>query len=328
MFRFLQSLIFLFGCLTVIGQEVPRYVLVEHFTNTWCPNCASRNPALFSVIQKYPKNVHHVSFHPPIPYNGCPLYQFNKTDNQERTSFYGVVGTPSVSLNGGSLMGGSTLVSDAQITKEIARTSPLSVLVSETGQDNNRSATIKLKANASITGDLRLVVLLAERNLRFTASNGELDHYNVMRKYLTPAGGQKISITQAGEQNFTFNFKDTAGWKPEEIYALAFVQNYSNKEVINSGTRFDQATTPVLSSLQVTGIKIYPTLVDQAFYVDYFFQNPARLEIYNTRGQLVLQNQQVSGRNPEIPVEGLTPGVYLIKLVEKNKIFNARFIKQ
>jgi len=320
-------MIFLFGCLVVKGQEVPRYVLIEHFTNTWCPICASRNPSLFSLIQQYPKNVHHVSFHPPIPYSGCPLYQFNKTDNQERTGFYGVIGTPTVILNGGNLMGGSPLVTKDQITKEIARTSPLSVLVAESGQGNNRSATIKLKASASIAGDLRLIVLLAERNLRFTASNGELDHYNVMRKYLTPAGGQKISITQAGEQNFTFNFKDTAGWKPEEIYALALVQNYTNKEIINSGTRFDQATTPVLSTHQVTGIKIYPTLVDQAFYIDYFFQNPARLEIYNTRGQLVLQKQQIYGRNPEITIEGLTPGVYLIKLVEKDKIFNARFIK-
>lgn len=328
MLKHLRSIIFLFGSLVVKGQEVPRYVLVEHFTNTWCPNCASRNPSLFAVLQKYPKSVHHVSIHPPIPYSGCTLYQFNKVHNQERTSFYGVFGTPSVVLNGGNSMGGSPLVTEAQITAQIARTSPLSVLVSESGQDNNRIAEVKLKSNAAVSGDLRLIVLLAERNVRFTASNGELDHYNVMRKYLTPVSGQNITISQAGEQSFVFNYKDTTGWKPEEIYALALVQNFNTKEVLNSGTRFDQVTTSLGNAPRVSGLKIYPTLVDQAFYIDYFVQTSARLEVYNTRGQLVFHNQQLYGRNPSIVVDGLASGVYLVKLVEGNKIFNARFIKQ
>lgn len=317
-----------FSFLAVTGQEVPRYVLVEHFTNTWCPICAGRNPSLFNVIQKYPKSVHHLSLHPPIPYSGCPLYQFNKSDNQERTNYYGVIGTPVVVLNGGGLMGGSPLVTEDQVKKEIAKTSPLAVLVSENGQGNNRTVTVKLKSSTSLSGDLRLMVILAERNLRFTASNGELDHYNVMRKFLTPVSGQKITISQAGEQNFVFNYKDTLGWKPEEIYALALVQNSATKEVLNSGTRFDQVTTPLESFGRITGIKIYPTLVSQAFFIDYFFSTAGNLEIFNTRGQLVIKNQQVSGRNPSIPVDGLNPGVYLIKLVAGDKIFNARFIKQ
>lgn len=313
---------------SVIGQDFPRYVLVEHFTNTWCPICAGRNPSLFDILQKYPKSVHHVSLHPPIPYSGCPLYQFNKGDNQDRSNYYGVIGTPAISLNGGGLMGGSPLVTENLIKKEISRTSPLAVIVSENGQDNTRSASIKLKANTAITGDLRLIVLLAERNLRFTASNGELDHYNVMRKFLTPVNGQKINISQAGEQSFTFNFKDTLGWKPEEIYVLALVQNFTNKEVMNSGTRFDQVTTPIKAAPYSTDIKIYPTLVSREFFFDYAFDTGAFLEIYNTRGQLVLKNQKITGRNPSVYVDGLTPGVYLIKLVERAQIYNARFIKQ
>jgi len=321
-------ILFFYSFLGVSAQEVPRYVLVEHFTNTWCPICAGRNPTLYDAIMKYPKSVHHLSLHPPIPYSGCPLYQFNKTENQERTNYYGINGTPAIVLNGGSVMGGSPLVTDDQIKKEIARTSPLAVLVTENGQGNNRSTTVKVKSSAALGGDLRLIVLLAERNLRFTASNGELDHFNVMRKYLTPVAGQKITITGNGEQNFTFNFKDTLGWKPEEIYVLALVQNFSTKEVINSGTRFDQVTTPLISNPGIQGIKIYPTLVSQAFFIDYFFHTQAQLEIYNTRGQLIIKNRQFSGRNPSVSVEGLSPGVYLIKLVEGDKIFNARFIKQ
>jgi hypothetical protein len=116
-----------------------------------------------------------------------------------------------------STYGGSPLITEDALKKEIIKTSPLSVLVSESGSGATRSASVTLKPNGPINGDLRLIAIIVERNLKFTASNGELDHYNVMRKYLTPVTGQKISITDASEKKYIFNYKDSVGWKPEEV---------------------------------------------------------------------------------------------------------------
>ncbi len=310
-----------------LKSQNARYVLVEHFTNTWCPICASRNPSLQDLLIKYPKNVHHISIHPPYPYSGCPLYQYNKIDNQDRATFYNIFGSPSVVLNGGGILGGSPLVTEDALKKEIARTSPLSVLVTESGSGNNRSATVTIKSSGAINGDLRLVVILVERNLRFTASNGELDHYNVMRKYLTTAVGQKITITDATEKKYVYAFKDSTGWKPEELYVMAFVQNFSTKEVFNSGTKFD-LTTSIFGSFQTLSLKVYPTVARDLLFIDSPTSNPADWDIINTQGQVMIKGTALYNRSTAIAVNVLPPGVYFIKMKDSNKIYTAKFIKQ
>ena len=328
MIRGVFTILFITCSLSGFSQSVPKYVLVEHFTNTWCPICASRNPALFNVLGNHPGRVHHVSYHPPYPYSGCPLYQFNKKANQDRADFYQVFGTPTVVLNGGNKMGGSPLLTEAVLQAEMQKTSLVAVGVSESGQGQNRSATVTVKAGGTIAGDLRLLVLVAEKNLKFTASNGELEHYNVMRKFLTPSTGQSLSISSAGEQSFTFNFRDTAGWKPEEIYVLAFVQNATTREVLNSGTRFDELSTPVHHSYQAMGIKIYPTYVNQEFNVDHAFTGKTNLKVYNLKGQLVLEQTLAETRSAPVSVARLAPGAYWIKITDRASVYNARFIKQ
>ncbi|HNT21649.1 MAG TPA: Omp28-related outer membrane protein [Saprospiraceae bacterium] len=327
MIRGVITIFFFLFYWTGFTQSVPKYALVEHFTNTWCPICAGRNPSLFNALSNHTGRVHHVSYHPPYPYSGCPLYQFNKKDNQDRADFYQVFGTPTVVLNGGNKMGGSPLLTETVLQAELQKTSPVSVRVSESGQGQNRSATVTVKSGVAINGDLRLMVLAAEKNLQFTASNGELEHYNVMRKFLTPSTGQKLTIYSAGEQTFTFNFRDTAGWKAEEIYVLAFVQNATTREVLNSGTRFDELSTPVHSAVQPVGIKIYPTLVEREFNVDHAFTGKTDLKVYNIRGQLVLEQALAEAPYHAVSVSRLAPGAYWIKIMDGQAVYNARFIK-
>lgn len=306
------------------GQTVPRYVLVEHFTNTWCPICASRNPALNDLMEKYAQNVHRVSIHPPYPYSGCPLYQFNKTENQDRANYYNIFGSPSVVLNGGNTLGGTPLVSEEILKKEIQKTSPLAVVVTE----SNKVVTVTLKPNGSINGSLRLMVLLAERNLRFTASNGELDHHDVMRKFLTPVTGQEITIPDAKEQKFTFTYTDQNGWKPEEMYALAFVQNASTHEVINSGTRFDALTTPLKAAIPTQSLKIYPSIASDLVYIDLPTHTPAGWDIINAQGQIMLKGVTSGQKIHSIYIGALPHGLYWLKLNRESTPYTARFIKR
>lgn len=306
------------------SQSVPRYVLVEHFTNTWCPICASRNPALNDLLEKYAQNVHRVSIHPPYPYSGCPLYQFNKTENQDRANFYNIFGSPTVVLNGGNPLGGTPLVSEEVLKKEIQKTSPLAVVVTE----SNKVVTVTLRPTSAIPGSLRLVVLLAERNLRFTASNGELDHYDVMRKFLTPVTGQEITIPDTKEQKFTFTYTDQNGWKPEEMYALAFVQDATTREVINSGSRFDALTTSLKVSNAVETLKLYPSIASDQVYVDLPVNVAAGWDIINAQGQIVLKGF-TSGQNIQSLYIGALPqGLYWLKLNIESTLYTARFVKR
>ncbi|MEP7268572.1 MAG: Omp28-related outer membrane protein [Saprospiraceae bacterium] len=322
------SFVLLLISVTLFGQDVPRYVLTEHFTNTWCPICSSRNPDFYALIQKYPKNVHHVSIHPPIPYSGCPLYQYNKQQNTDRTAYYKIQGTPAVVLNGGPVNGGYPLLSEDVLKKEIAKTSPLQVIVSETKNGGNRSATITLKSSGPISGDLRLFVMLVEKNLRFTASNGELDHYDVFRKFITPGSGQIINIPNSSEQKFEIPFQDTTGWKPEEIYALAFVQNAVTNEVLNSGTRFDQLTSATSNKVSVQNLKIYPTLAKDLLFIESPLDDIEKYDIINIQGQTLATGTLPKSKFASIGINMLPQGVYWIKMQQPDGIFLAKFVKQ
>ena len=83
----------------LINAQAKRYIFMEHFTNTWCSICGSQNPKFYSVLKNYEGNYHHMTIHPSFPYNQCPLYNANKTENSLRANYYSVSSTPTVVIN-------------------------------------------------------------------------------------------------------------------------------------------------------------------------------------------------------------------------------------
>src|SRR5215207_809064 len=81
--------------------QVPKKIMVEHFTNTKCPVCTARNPGFYANFNSQP-NVLHLAVHPSQPYSACLLYQQNAAENNLRTQYYsGVFGsTPRLVING------------------------------------------------------------------------------------------------------------------------------------------------------------------------------------------------------------------------------------
>ena len=97
---------FVLALLQTNFAQVLQTVVVEHFTNTRCGICASRNPGLFNNLAANPK-ILHIAVHPSSPYSTCLLNQHNKVENDARTNFYGIYGgTPRIVING-TVMNGS-----------------------------------------------------------------------------------------------------------------------------------------------------------------------------------------------------------------------------
>jgi len=71
--------------------QVQKNVVVEHFTNTRCGICASRNPGFFTNLNNNP-DVIHLAIHPSSPYSSCVFNQHNSVDNDDRTNYYGIYG--------------------------------------------------------------------------------------------------------------------------------------------------------------------------------------------------------------------------------------------
>ena len=96
-----------FACLVALlvfnlssKAQVPKKVIVEHFTNTVCSVCASKNPGFYTNL-KNQQGVIHLAVHPSSPYTSCILSKHNVSENDARTNYYGVYGaTPRLAIQG------------------------------------------------------------------------------------------------------------------------------------------------------------------------------------------------------------------------------------
>ena len=117
----------LFGLRTELSAQVTRNVVVEHFTNTRCGICGSRNPGLFGNLKTSPE-VLHISYHPSRPYSSCVLNKHNVSGNDDRAKYYGVYGsTPRVVVEGTAKGNGESFTDKALFSAELGKTTPIDI---------------------------------------------------------------------------------------------------------------------------------------------------------------------------------------------------------
>lgn len=248
----MKNLLLLITTLVVIGQAAiaqnqtaKKYVNVELFTNTWCGLCAFYDPAATATYEANKKDIHLIGIYPNVPYPQCPFNRANLLDNNTRKDYYNVNATPRTFTQGTQLNTGSNLLTQSFIDTQIGQTSPLRVEVIETGTIPNKSVYVYVKSfDTPPSGDLRLFVAAVVGNVQFDAQNGLSDHKNVLWQYLSSENGDPFSPAAVGEFGGDFFTYDTnnlthPSYDANEVYVIAFVQNYTTKEVINSGSSKD-----------------------------------------------------------------------------------------
>lgn len=237
-------------CLLLLGfslfsqaQNLPKqYVMVEHFTNTYCSLCPPRNASLEPVLAANAGDVHHLRVHPSVPYNSCPLYNHNTTDNESRRNFFGTVsGTPRVYLNGNyenDWGGGNPIVSQSTFDNYLGATSPIGIEVVHSG--TNVTVNVVAYDAPPVSSNHKLFIAVVEEELTFAGNNGETEHSNTLRDLLNPVGGQSISLPQPGlTSTYSYSYSNHADWDVNEIYIMAWIQDSGTKQVVNSGTSMD-----------------------------------------------------------------------------------------
>jgi hypothetical protein len=312
---FTLSVLFVFA-------QVKKYPLIEHYTNTRCSSCGGNNPGFYAKVgSKINKTAHHVAYHPSFPYSSCLLYKANTSENDARANFNGANFTPSYILNGKGGTQSVTTFTDAMLTAEAAKTSPLEVKVKEISGVASWTANIKLKSYGALSGsNYALIAMLCERTLDYASPNGEKVHYDVFRKMITKVNGDPIATMPAvgKELEFNLDYKLDASWKASEMYVLAWVVDVTTKEVINSGTKFSTVvgTNDLLENENVT---VFPNPTHESVMVDLSKSSvkATDYQVINALGQVVLSgvvNQEVLSIN----IAGLPINTYFIKINSKD----------
>lgn len=313
------------------AQDVPKNIIVEHFTNTRCSACASRNPGFYNVLNQNP-NVIHIAFHPSAPYSACLFSTQNKIQNDARPKYYGIFGsTPRFVINGVEKSGQATSGTVYNEFKNQTTPVDLQVKVAKAGTDIEVSFDVDIKSNNTI-GSVNYLVALVEDTVFYNAPNGEKIHRNVFRKSLTNDMLPSFTVPQnAGNQyNFRDVIKTEAFWDLSRIYAIVILTD-SNKKVVQVAKSPLYNPNTVSSTDQqpeiAQNVNIYPNPVtSELFFQSYSNESIQNIVIKNSIGQKVMKIAPKVSES-SINVSNLKNGTYFLEVSFENKISVQKFIK-
>jgi hypothetical protein len=317
--------------LTLAHAQVTKKIIVEHFTNTKCSVCASRNPGFHTNLNVNPA-IQSISIHPSSPYSTCFLSQQNTTDNDARTNYYGVYGgTPKLVING-SVIPSSQNYSLASMFSPFISQSNFTININQyaVGTDSIRSEIVikRIAAGAPI-GTASLFAGLVEDTVFGNGGNGETQHYNVFRRALFTPQGQVVNLPiNLGDSiifNKTENFNQI--WNTNRMRTVAILQEEISKLVIQSGlssTLQIGAATLIKSNNSLNSISVYPNPASQYITVIGNEQQVFNYELSNQFGQVIL-NGKISNQQ-RINVSFLADGIYNVKFFNACEVSTCKIV--
>ncbi len=332
-FNLLTALTFLILAQPVLSQ-VPKKIVVEHFTNTNCGNCSSRNPGFYTNLNSQ-TGVLHLAIHPSAPYASCLLYQQNATDNDARTNYYGIYGsTPRLVINGTVISSGANYSNSSIFTPYQSLTSPVSIRIVQQkfGTDSIRSTVIiKTEAANSLTG-LSLFVALAEDSVFYTGGNSEPIHFDVFRKSLSAVTGDAVTLaTTVGDSvMYTFSSASNAVWNFSRIYSLVILQETATKNLVQAeavSPLEGVVTTGISNNIKQIEASVFPNPTDNFLTVQFNEATHATITVTDIDGKLIMQ-KAISQNQFKLDISSLPKAIYLINIKTEKGEFNQKFIKQ
>lgn len=309
--------------------QVPQSIIVEHFTNTVCSICASRNPSFYANLANHPA-VLHLAVHPSSPYASCQFNQHNPAENDARTNYYGIYGgTPRLVIQGNSLSTSSDYGNAALFAPYQSQTSPLSLrpTLHLINNDSVRvSTTVKIEAIHNL-GDVRLFVALAEDTIFYAAPNGEDQHYGVFRRALSDPQGLPLALpSMVGDSAiYTATVPIHSAWNLPRLRAIAILQHADTRQVIQAAqnTPNDNATNlPNAPSTQLP-INLSPNPASTHLTFVLPDQTPPTVaKLYSANGKLCAT--YTLDQNTTVALPALDNGIYWVNMENKNGILSKK----
>jgi hypothetical protein len=311
----MQKLLLAFSLLLsqCIFSQSPRLALIEHFTNTRCSICASRNPGFYSILANYPQ-VLHISYHPSAPYSGCYFSLQNPSENDARTHYYNTYGsTPDFFLNGNLLPAANPAINNTTLDTAINQTSSIEIGAIEEWI-NNDSIKVRVVVRTTAPNTLATVRLFAgvvENPIYYNAYNGETIHYDVFRKALTDAVGNQFTLPALNDSSvFEFRYAIKSDWDANNVYTLALVQRDDTKEVLNAVKSVRLAFTS-LTELNENEFFLSPNPALNQLLISGYTFGELDYSISDLTGRKVMEEKFI---HSNIDISKLAKGVYFFRL--------------
>ena len=220
-----------------------RKVLVERFTSSTCPPCASNNPIMDAFLMaQNPDQIVGISYHMnwPAPGND-PFYLYNPGDNTARRTYYNVNSIPQAWMDGvieiQPAYNQGTLTTYFNSRKDSL--SPVTIIVQDSTYGDSALVRVQVYCEFPVaTPVTRMLIAVVEKYKHFTSppgTNGETDFRDIMRKMLPNANGVPVTLFPGQLQTFEYRYYIDPVWQADQMRTVVFLQS-SSKEILNAAT--------------------------------------------------------------------------------------------
>lgn len=300
---------------SIVHAQIPKKIIVEHFTNTRCVTCHVKNPALYNNLANFP-DVIHLAIHPGAPFEECIFFRANEVDNDARTNFYGIYGsTPRLVIQGEEQDAGVNFFSANLITKHENEMSDFEMSITQEFtsvlMDSIRiTVNIKRVAASSITS-ARLYAALAEAEVEYDAPNGESTHLDVFRSSFFGESGEVVELPASVDEEMSYSetIPISSNWNVDEMYTLALIQHIITSSVLQVESAEGQEILGVEQNPVQAGLNIYPNPFRSELTIDADQIEGAR--VMDPIGKTVYSS---SAGNKQLNLEHLSPGAYILEV--------------
>ncbi|MEP7145812.1 MAG: T9SS type A sorting domain-containing protein [bacterium] len=250
----------LFSLLCIVSFQVnnanagDRKVLIERFTSSTCPPCATNNPTLDLFLSNAdPNKVTSISYHMSWPAPGNdPMYLSNQSDNDTRRNVYGVSAIPDWFFDGViSMFGGSSGQVQSAFNTRRDILSPVTIIVTQSINGTNVNVRAEIYCESYLASPNAVIhMAVIEDHAQYPSppvTNGESTFHDVMRKMLPSAAGTPVVLIPGQKTTVEYSYLMNPSWNASLIRNLVFVQQSSSQEILNSAlptTNFNLISFP------------------------------------------------------------------------------------
>ncbi len=326
----------------VARTTVPQLPLIEEFTSSTCPPCASFNSTFDPFLSSINANedggqVAAVKYQMNWPTPGDDP-SFN-SDGSNRRNSYNVTGIPITYLNGVATSTFNQSVIDGASGESAFKLVPYFYLSGDT-----LKATGTAVSYTTMSEGLRLYLALTEDFYTYTGgTTSQTTFHYVMRKMLPNHVGTVITnIIEDSTYITNRSYKLTYGnvvspsfniWATSAGFTLvSWIQNTSTKQVYQSAI----ATTPSALSIdeneKQNGIEIFPNPSNDEFTIKLVIDQKADVSytLNDLTGKLI--QQPVTQALPagkhilQTSTQNLLPGIYICTIKANEQVFTERIV--
>ena len=253
-----------------------KVVLAEHFTNSMNNLCIEANDTINAIQNRKPGDMVSIHYHTSFP--GLDnMNRQNVVDPSSRVLYYGLTETPRTVIDGKEQYKeyGNTAAALKvnYIDNKALENAKFSLDLTSKKVGMNLEVKAQLVAKEILAQDVVLNFAVVEETVLGAIVGGNQSAYKwVLKKMLPDAAGTYISKTWAiGDtmkvaQTWNFNLSDF--YDTSKVRVVAFVQNFSTKEVYQAAKTGSNGTTgsPVITEVEVQDIEenllVYPVPAD------------------------------------------------------------------